>query len=148
MTTYQSSSGSIRNDIPENDADLFNHAAVLAVRLVGSYTNEQILEAVALLKSNQKDVFNASNLMQCLIDIEDLEEEAKQQKEKNERNMKDAEIEELRLRTKCKVCLEEELKIVFLPCGHLCTCVDCASHLERCPVCREQKRSTVKAYLT
>ncbi|KAF4529126.1 hypothetical protein B566_EDAN017189 [Ephemera danica] len=39
------------------------------------------------------------------------------------------------LRT-CKVCFQKELGIVFLPCGHMATCPDCAPQLQSCPICR------------
>ncbi|XP_057335009.1 death-associated inhibitor of apoptosis 1-like [Microplitis mediator] len=38
---------------------------------------------------------------------------------------------------RCKICLWEELGIVFLPCGHLVACTKCAPSLTRCAVCRE-----------
>ncbi|CAG0892613.1 unnamed protein product [Darwinula stevensoni] len=37
----------------------------------------------------------------------------------------------------CKVCLEEEMGIVFQPCGHLMTCPKCASSLTTCPPCKD-----------
>ncbi|KAK4883076.1 hypothetical protein RN001_006395 [Aquatica leii] len=36
----------------------------------------------------------------------------------------------------CKICMDNEVGIVFLPCGHLATCFNCAPNLEDCPVCR------------
>ncbi|XP_052810019.1 baculoviral IAP repeat-containing protein 3-like isoform X4 [Mya arenaria] len=37
----------------------------------------------------------------------------------------------------CVVCYDKEHTIVFLPCGHLVTCVDCAYAQEKCAVCRK-----------
>ncbi|XP_057322510.1 baculoviral IAP repeat-containing protein 7-B-like [Microplitis mediator] len=37
----------------------------------------------------------------------------------------------------CKICFNEDLGIVFLPCGHLVACTKCAPSLTRCAVCRE-----------
>ncbi|XP_069131314.1 baculoviral IAP repeat-containing protein 7-like isoform X1 [Argopecten irradians] len=48
----------------------------------------------------------------------------------------------------CKVCLDEDASIVFLPCGHLVTCPMCASALRKCPVCRIYIRGTVKAIIS
>ncbi|XP_056001655.1 death-associated inhibitor of apoptosis 2-like [Ostrea edulis] len=31
---------------------------------------------------------------------------------------------------KCHLCLERDLRIAFLPCGHLCTCAICATGLK------------------
>src|SRR5262249_32629917 len=36
------------------------------------------------------------------------------------------ELEFLREERKCKVCLDHKVEVVFLPCGHLSTCVSCA----------------------
>ncbi|XP_069109875.1 baculoviral IAP repeat-containing protein 7-like [Argopecten irradians] len=55
---------------------------------------------------------------------------------------------ELREQKICKVCLDEEASIVFLPCGHLVTCPMCASPLVKCPVCRTYIRGTVKAIIS
>ncbi|XP_034232548.1 inhibitor of apoptosis protein-like [Thrips palmi] len=48
----------------------------------------------------------------------------------------------------CKICLTEEIGVVFLPCGHLVSCVRCAASLTTCAVCREPVVATVRAYLS
>lgn len=48
----------------------------------------------------------------------------------------------------CKICLDSEVGIVFLPCGHLATCVNCAPNLQDCPVCRCTIKATVRAFLS
>ncbi|XP_055356924.1 uncharacterized protein LOC129602013 [Paramacrobiotus metropolitanus] len=42
----------------------------------------------------------------------------------------------------CKICMEEDSAVVFIPCGHLCCCQGCANNQESCPVCR-RKRSQI-----
>ena len=39
-------------------------------------------------------------------------------------------VENLREKRNCKICLENEASIVFLPCGHLCSCANCAPALK------------------
>lgn len=46
----------------------------------------------------------------------------------------------------CKVCMDREMNIVFLPCGHFVACVDCASVMDNCPVCRTKIKGNVKTY--
>ena len=46
----------------------------------------------------------------------------------------------------CKICLSEEIKVVFLPCGHLVCCEQCANRVSHCPICRKYINGTVKAY--
>ncbi|KAK7864875.1 hypothetical protein R5R35_010257 [Gryllus longicercus] len=48
----------------------------------------------------------------------------------------------------CKICLQEELGVVFLPCGHLVACVKCAPKIENCPICRKPLTATVRAFLS
>jgi len=49
--------------------------------------------------------------------------------------------------TICKICLVEEVSIVFLPCGHIVACAQCASALRRCTVCRKPITGTICAHL-
>ncbi|XP_050515625.1 death-associated inhibitor of apoptosis 2 [Diabrotica virgifera virgifera] len=48
----------------------------------------------------------------------------------------------------CKICMDSEVGIVFLPCGHLATCVNCAPNLEDCPVCRSTIKATVRTFFS
>lgn len=48
----------------------------------------------------------------------------------------------------CKICMDNEIGIVFLPCGHLTTCVNCAPSLKDCPVCRSVIKATVRTFLS
>ncbi|KAH9525598.1 hypothetical protein Btru_001789 [Bulinus truncatus] len=54
---------------------------------------------------------------------------------------------ELRQISMCKVCLDEQVAIVFLPCSHFVTCLDCSYALSKCPVCRKHITATVRGYL-
>merc|ERR1719460_398385 len=36
----------------------------------------------------------------------------------------------------CVVCLDRKCDIIFLPCGHLCSCSSCQQSLATCPLCR------------
>ena len=47
----------------------------------------------------------------------------------------------------CKVCFEKEIGIVFLPCGHMATCPDCAPQLTACVICRAKANAYVRAFL-
>ncbi|CAH1183237.1 unnamed protein product [Phaedon cochleariae] len=48
----------------------------------------------------------------------------------------------------CKICMDRELGIVFLPCGHLAACGNCVLNLEDCPLCRCAIQATVRAFLS
>ena len=55
-------------------------------------------------------------------------------------------IEAIR-RLECKVCLNKEVALLFNPCGHLCTCLDCGTGLNVCPICRADVHSRARAFL-
>ncbi|KAJ1531810.1 hypothetical protein ONE63_000464 [Megalurothrips usitatus] len=48
----------------------------------------------------------------------------------------------------CKICMDSEACVVFLPCGHLVTCVNCAPSLSDCPICRQPIKATVRTFLS
>lgn len=48
----------------------------------------------------------------------------------------------------CKICYVEELGVVFLPCGHLVTCVKCASCMLICSLCRKPISMTVRTFFS
>ncbi|XP_077525639.1 death-associated inhibitor of apoptosis 2-like [Haemaphysalis longicornis] len=56
--------------------------------------------------------------------------------------------ENLRLKEQwlCKVCLDAEVGVLFLPCGHLVACPACASALTSCAVCRREILGMVRTF--
>ena len=74
----------------------------------------------------------------------------RQKLKENEKSMK--ENAELKQKLKesesriCKICMEEEVQITFLPCGHLMSCVNCAPALKNCPICRRSIKGSVRTY--
>ncbi|XP_032275871.1 LOW QUALITY PROTEIN: baculoviral IAP repeat-containing protein 3-like [Phoca vitulina] len=67
-------------------------------------------------------------------------------------NVSDLPVEEqlrrLQEERTCKVCMDKEVSIVFIPCGHLVVCRDCAPSLRRCPICRGAVKGTVRTFLS
>ena len=60
--------------------------------------------------------------------------------EQENRRLKEARI--------CKICMDNEVGVVFLPCGHLISCVNCAPSLKYCPMCRQSIDGKVKTYMS
>jgi len=60
------------------------------------------------------------------------------------------ELENARLKEQrtCKVCMDAEVGVVFLPCGHLICCVNCAPSLKDCAVCRTKIQGTVRTFMS
>ncbi|KAH9510064.1 hypothetical protein Btru_043410 [Bulinus truncatus] len=53
----------------------------------------------------------------------------------------------LREQLRCKICMDKDVEVVFLPCGHLVSCAECAGALNDCPVCRKPLKGTVRAFI-
>ncbi|XP_053405657.1 E3 ubiquitin-protein ligase XIAP-like [Mercenaria mercenaria] len=44
----------------------------------------------------------------------------------------------------CKICLDNDACVVFLPCGHLMSCIECSKSLRKCAICRTVLQRTVR----
>ena len=58
-------------------------------------------------------------------------------KEENER-LKDSQL--------CKICMDEEMQVLFVPCNHMVACEDCAIIVKQCPICRVDITNTIRVY--
>ena len=71
--------------------------------------------------------------------------------DKQQTNSEEVALEEENRKLKeartCRVCMDKEINIVFLPCGHLSTCEMCSKSLSHCPICSNVIRGTVKTFL-
>ena len=47
----------------------------------------------------------------------------------------------------CKICHEQLLEIVFLPCSHLIGCSECSVHLTKCPICRDHVKYFLRIFM-
>ncbi|VDI35380.1 baculoviral IAP repeat-containing protein 7/8, partial [Mytilus galloprovincialis] len=108
-------------------------AAVKSVCEMG-YSKEQVVGPLQILKdsgqgTNKKQI-TAYNILQILLD-----DEAEKILEENRQ------LKEQRL---CKVCLDLDASFVFLPCGHIVCCKDCAPAMRNCPICRKYIKGTTK----
>ncbi|OVA09742.1 zinc finger protein [Macleaya cordata] len=55
---------------------------------------------------------------------------------------------ELKQRKSCKVCGENEVSVLLLPCRHLCLCKDCESKLDYCPICKSMKNASLQIFMS
>ncbi|XP_069686347.1 E3 ubiquitin-protein ligase LRSAM1-like isoform X1 [Periplaneta americana] len=47
----------------------------------------------------------------------------------------------------CVVCMDDKCEVIFVPCGHMCTCIKCAELVQECPMCRSQIERKIRAIL-
>lgn len=110
----------------------------------------RILSAV-LMKSEQEVKEKPGNTTETPTETK-VEKEEQVTKTDSERSDVNLSLEEenrlLREARLCKICMDNEIGIVFLPCGHLTTCVNCAPSLKDCPVCRSVIKATVRTFLS
>ncbi|NXJ89720.1 BIR7B protein, partial [Corythaixoides concolor] len=57
-------------------------------------------------------------------------------------------LRRLREERMCKVCMDRDVSVVFVPCGHLVACGECALNLRLCPICRAVIRGSVKTFMS
>ncbi|XP_072773039.1 baculoviral IAP repeat-containing protein 7 [Taeniopygia guttata] len=71
------------------------------------------------------------------------------QKESDESQLSTEEqLRRLREERTCKVCMDKDVSVVFVPCGHLVACEECALNLRLCPICRAGIQGRVRAFMS
>lgn len=56
-------------------------------------------------------------------------------------------LEQLQREKLCKVCMDQDISIVFIPCAHLVTCEKCSESLNKCPICCATIAQKIKTYI-
>ncbi|XP_060065156.1 baculoviral IAP repeat-containing protein 7-like [Ylistrum balloti] len=161
---------------PRQNLNLLEHPAVLSIMEMG-YSKSLITTAITVFKERNGMDLSAEQLLPIVWEAEEndnivpqiIENENVDRMEAEKRLESKTDVTDqvakgkditkdidklteenriLRVQKTCKVCLDEEANIVFLPCGHLVTCPMCASALRKCPMCRTYIRGTVKAIIS
>ncbi len=47
----------------------------------------------------------------------------------------------------CKVCMNRLIGVVFMPCGHAMSCLECANRVKKCPVCKRSINEISRIYM-
>ncbi|XP_012523341.1 putative inhibitor of apoptosis [Monomorium pharaonis] len=110
-------------------SELNNLFDQVTMQITANSTNEN--------NTQQSNVFER-NFEKRKMDNEELDDLMSLREEN--RKLKEARL--------CKVCMDHDLAVVFLPCGHLATCNHCAPVLTNCPLCRLQIRAYVRIFLS
>ena len=51
-------------------------------------------------------------------------------------------------RTLCHICKERPVHCIYLPCGHVIACQQCAERATECATCKTKISATANVYLT
>ena len=131
---------------PEKDPEPLD--LVQEILIDQGFKEEDVRKATQQVKDKQKAATLDAiydELVEKITQPGTSDNEQKQKQEKLEGLKK--KNNELKERTLCKVCLEKAVNIVFLPCGHFVSCLDCSYCLNTCPICRDDIKAIVKAEL-
>lgn len=109
----------------EANQQLESQVTQLLLSAVSSVAVNDDTEAAPGTSTNTASTSSAVPENLATVDVESLKLPSS---DDSERRMKNVE---------CKICMAEEVGVVFLPCGHLLTCVMCAPALTTCPLCRQ-----------
>jgi hypothetical protein len=116
-----------------NSADTFKNASETFKNATETFKNatETFKNATETFK-NATDTLKSrgtlnNNSNQCLMVL--LEEKDRL---KNER--------------RCHICLDNEKKVLFLPCAHFVSCLQCSQMLNSCPICLVEVNSRIKVF--
>ena len=55
-------------------------------------------------------------------------------------------IELLKTERTCKICMDDESNMLFLPCGHLVTCSECSKTVSKCCICKKTIKRIIRVY--
>uniref|UniRef100_A0A3P8X072 E3 ubiquitin-protein ligase XIAP n=1 Tax=Cynoglossus semilaevis TaxID=244447 RepID=A0A3P8X072_CYNSE len=57
-------------------------------------------------------------------------------------------LRELQREKQCKICMDRDVSVVFIPCGHLVSCDSCSKSLVKCPICCGAISQKIKTYIS
>lgn len=57
-------------------------------------------------------------------------------------------LEKLQREKQCKICMDRDICMVFIPCGHLVCCQQCSASLDKCPICCGVISQKIKTYIS
>lgn len=87
---------------------------------------------------NEKDRFGILKSIECFLRDDDTDDSVTEEAiEASEQpgTSSDKAIAQSSM-AECVVCMENDVNVIFLPCGHLCCCNNCQTSLNECPMCR------------
>lgn len=154
----------------KSDPEVLESVPALSCIQMG-FSKEMVKKAINIYKNKNGDnTFKATDLAEIILDLEDQVddsacenkdvEDCKGNMNGTEDNHKpdeaDALIEpienlleenhRLKESQSCKICFDKRADVIFLPCGHIVTCPQCAPSLIKCPICRKTINGHVKAF--
>ena len=98
----------------------------------------QIDQANALHRQKLLEIENEKKLLLNLVNLKDDTAKKNSEQDKEEKKVKEE--------NSCVVCMDNDISIICVPCGHLCLCGKCAENLSTCPMCKTVVTKMQKIY--
>ncbi|CAM9694931.1 unnamed protein product [Lampetra fluviatilis] len=130
----------------------FPRCAFLLQQKGEAFVNEIMRQHPQLIDLTVMYTCSVDSVVELVTDVLNAEEEEGESPKKSANYVQalppEEELKRLQEQHTCKVCMDKEVSVVFIPCGHLVVCRDCASSLRKCPICRAVVRGTVRTFMS
>ena len=137
-----------------NVATASSEIVVLDMQEVDERINILTEESLKSARSGPPSLETNSKNEETSQDIEKQQQQQQQQqqvspvkinKNKSLLTGKEAALESERIKENrnCKICMDAETEVVFLPCSHMASCSSCAVTMAQCPICRADIKYTI-----
>lgn len=142
--------GEVETDGPSGNGssnlDTMNNPAILSL-IQNGYNDTIVKQAVVYhQKRNRGRSFSAKELLEIIFDIEDNNIQLYESETEVPVALTDIEQQQSD-DLFCRRCSDNPVSVVFLPCGHLCVCTDCAPSIKHCMLCKQLVKGTVRTYM-
>ncbi|XP_053555092.1 E3 ubiquitin-protein ligase XIAP [Bombina bombina] len=119
------------NALPE-DSDLSKNPLVVGAEQMG-FDFEAVKNIMEKrIKATGK---NYTSLEVLVSDLLNAQTENGEEKPREKEISVEEKLRQLQEEKICKVCMDRTISIVFIPCGHLVVCAECAEEINKCPIC-------------
>lgn len=100
------------------------------------------------LKKKGQGFRNLEELCSIILEMQDEKSQRKVDGEVESQTQNESATGPTSDRHMCKICYDKEMGVVFLPCGHMMACPECALSVTTCPLCRKTIENAVRAYIS
>ncbi|KAL6117937.1 xiap [Pungitius sinensis] len=112
--------------------------SVMAQKAVGMGLEPSVVEKTILEKISKTG--SDYSTLEALVE-DSLNNSQKQDEDPLEK------LRELQREKLCKICMDRDIGIVFIPCGHLVTCTKCSVSFTKCPICCGAITQKIQTYV-
>nr|XP_039257848.1 uncharacterized protein LOC120334400 isoform X1 [Styela clava] len=102
---------------------------------------------VSLFGENEDEEAMDQDMYGSVAGSSNQETPAKQLQEQEETTVSlQAQLNKIEEERMCKICFSNPADMVFVPCGHMCCCMQCTQAITQCPMCRKKIQKAIKTY--